>query len=301
MIEKPKFDYFYGAEAETYSFYRIPKILFTNQIFKSLSCEAKLLYGLMLDRMTLSIKNQWLDQENKVYIIFTVEDVIEQLGCARQKAVKLLAELDSEHGIGLIEKKRRGLGKPSIIYVKNFMLICQEKEEDSAEFPNSYYKKYGNHTSGSMKSKSFEVPESNFNKTNNNKTDYNDKNHRSSVRNDSTEYWRMMIRNNIEYEILCQTHERSSIDEIVELMVEVMCSRKNEIAVNGELVSIEAVKSRFMKINFDHIEYIFECMESTKNKIHNIRQYLLTVIYNAPVTMNHYYKAEVNFDKQYPL
>ena len=90
------FDYFRGMEAEQYSFYRIPKVLFTGDCFKNLSCEAKVLYGLMLDRMSLSLKNQWFDEEDRAYIIFTVEEIMELLGCGRQKAVKNIAELDSE-------------------------------------------------------------------------------------------------------------------------------------------------------------------------------------------------------------
>ncbi len=116
-----EFEYFNGMEAEQYSFYRIPKILFTEECFKQLSCEAKVLYGLLLDRMGLSDKNRWVDEQNRVYIIFTVENIVELLNCGRQKAIRCLAELDTEKEIGLIEKKRPGLGKPNVIYVKNFM------------------------------------------------------------------------------------------------------------------------------------------------------------------------------------
>lgn len=113
-----KFDYFRGMEAEQYTFYRIPKVLFTAECFRSLSCEAKVLYGLLLDRMGLSIKNRWFDEEDRVYIIFTVEELAELLNCGTQKVVRLLKELDVKSGIGLIEKKRLGLGKPNVIYVK---------------------------------------------------------------------------------------------------------------------------------------------------------------------------------------
>lgn len=116
-----KFGYFSEAEADQYNFYRVPKALFTEEYFRSLSCEAKILYGLMLDRMGLSIKNQWFDSQGRAYIIFTVADVMNILGCQSQKAVRLMKELDTSDGIGLIEKKRIGLGRPNIIYVKNFM------------------------------------------------------------------------------------------------------------------------------------------------------------------------------------
>ena len=102
-------------EAEQFSFYRIPRTLVKDKRFKGLSSDAKLLYGMMLDRMSLSIKNGWLDDRNRAYIIYTVENIMEDLGCAKGTCVKIMKELDSEKGIGLIERKRRGLGKPDII------------------------------------------------------------------------------------------------------------------------------------------------------------------------------------------
>ncbi len=166
-MQEIQFDYFRKMEAEQYSFYRVPKVLFTAECFKPLSCEAKILYGLMLDRMGLSIKNRWLDEKDRVYIIFTVENVMELLNCGRQKAVKSLAELDTEKGIGLIEKKRLGLGKPSVIYVKNFMVKeisdlepeRAEREEirECRENPMGL-QKCEKHTSGSMENELQEVP-----------------------------------------------------------------------------------------------------------------------------------------------
>lgn len=114
------FPYYYGREAEQYAFYRIPKLLISDERFRSVSTDAKLLYGLMLDRMSLSMKNGWMDNENRVYIYFPVEEIMEMLNCKSEKAIKLLAELDGKKGIGLIERVRQGQGKPSIIYVKNF-------------------------------------------------------------------------------------------------------------------------------------------------------------------------------------
>ena len=168
------------------------QVLFTAECFKSLSCEAKVLYGLMLDRMSLSIKNRWLDGEDRVYIIFTVEEIMELLGCGRQKAIKNIAELDSEKGIGLIEKKRLGLGKPNVIYVKNFMIKecpesgrgeiqpentgntqkCENQTSRSMksgfqEVSEPNFQKYENQTSGSMKSRLQEIPESDFKKCEN--------------------------------------------------------------------------------------------------------------------------------------
>ena len=123
-----EFDYYYGIEAEQFSFYRVPRLLIKDERFKGLSSDAKLLYGLMLDRMALSMKNGWLDDKNRAYVIYTIDNIREDLGCSKEKAIKVLAELDSNKGIGLVEKKRRGLGKPDIIYVKNFA-VPDEKEK----------------------------------------------------------------------------------------------------------------------------------------------------------------------------
>ena len=111
------FDYFYGQSGEMFSYFRVPKILFRDIKFKDLSTDTKTLYGILLDRMGLSVKNGWLDEQGRVYIIFPVQEVMDALGCADNKATKLFRELEK---FGLIERKRRGLGKPNLIYVKNF-------------------------------------------------------------------------------------------------------------------------------------------------------------------------------------
>ena len=83
----------------------------------------------MLDRMSLSVKNCWFDDDNRVYIIYTIDDILSDFGCARQKALKLLDEL--ENGISIIERKRQGLGRPNIIYVKNFIHNPKEKRYEN--------------------------------------------------------------------------------------------------------------------------------------------------------------------------
>ena len=120
-----QYEYFYGAQAEQFSFYRIPKALFTEPNFRELSTDAKVLYGILLDRMSLSLKNQWLDAQNKVYIIFTVEEIMDALNCANQKATRLMVELEKQ--AGLIERKRQGLGRPNLISVKNFAATINDK------------------------------------------------------------------------------------------------------------------------------------------------------------------------------
>ena len=118
-------DFFYGEQANLFSFYRLPKALFTSRRFEDVSVEAKVLYGFLLDRMGLSAKNGWKDEEGRVYIIFTVEAIMEHLKCSNKKAVGLLWELEEK--AGLIERRRQGLGRPSLIYVKNFIDAPEER------------------------------------------------------------------------------------------------------------------------------------------------------------------------------
>lgn len=172
MCEPLKFDYYYGIEAEQFSFYRVPRLLIKDERFKGLSSDAKLLYGLMLDRMALSMKNGWLDDENRAYIIYTIENIREDLGCSKEKAVKVLAELDAGKGIGLVEKIRRGLGKPDIIYVKNFVISDGGRKEPSntdvsTEVGKTDFKRSEKPTSRGQESRLQEVGKTDFSRSEN--------------------------------------------------------------------------------------------------------------------------------------
>ena len=335
-MHKIQFDYFRGMEAEQYSFYRVPKVLFTAECFQTLSCEAKVLYGLMLDRMSLSIKNRWFDGEDRVYIIFTVDEVAELMNCGTQKAVKLMKELDSEKGIGLIEKKRLGLGRPNVIYVKNFLLQdmkrATEKENSISEqqgkvsqfkngenhnseivkttiqeVPESSSKNNENHNSGMMKKATQELGKSQSNKTEKNDTERNKTDSIPSYLINQTDkdiqdgmdvMEEMSIyRQLIQDHIEYQCHNQKEVDDLVELMVEVMMMPDNSmIRIAGVDKPVSIVKNRFMKINYSHIEYVLLCMKKNTTKIKNIKTYLITALYNAPTTMNSFYQAEVNHD-----
>ena len=118
------FDYFYNRDTEKFSFYMLPKVLVTEDLYKNLSSDAKILYACLLERSSLSFKNDWIDEQGRVYIVFTVEEIMKMLNKSNKTAVKILNELDANtKGIGLIERKRQGLGKPNIIYVKDFMSV----------------------------------------------------------------------------------------------------------------------------------------------------------------------------------
>ncbi len=137
-----EFDYFYNRDGDRFSYYMLPKIIVTDERFKNLSSDAKILYSCLLERTSLSFRNKWLDEENRVYIIFTVEEIMEILGRSNKTAVKILNELDSTSGgIGLIERKKRGLGKPNIIYVKDFMSVFRcECKNYTSEVKNLHFR-----------------------------------------------------------------------------------------------------------------------------------------------------------------
>ena len=155
------YNYFYGQSGELFSYFRIPKALFQDCRFRQLSTDARTLYGILLDRMSLSVKNGWLDEQGRVYIIYTVREVQESLCCAEHKAVKLFRELE---GIDLIERKRRGLGRPSLIYVKDF----------SSGLPKAQVQNCPNSNSGAAESAILVQPKPQANKTDKNKTEWND-------------------------------------------------------------------------------------------------------------------------------
>ena len=161
-----QFDYFYGNEAEQFTFYRIPKILITSPHFKKISDSAKLLYGLMLDRMSLSIRNGWLDDDNRAYIFFTTNDVMEQMCCGTEKATKMLTELDSEKGIGLIERVKQGQGKPAIIYLKKFYeLEDTARSTKLSEIESQDFQESKNKTFGNRKTRLSEIEKQDFRKS----------------------------------------------------------------------------------------------------------------------------------------
>ena len=159
------FEYYYGHEAEQFTFYRIPKLLIKDKRFSGISSDAKMLYGLMLDRMQLSVKNGWIDEVNRVYIIYTVEQIMEDLCCCKEKAIKILSELNGQKGIGLIEKIRRGLGKPDIIYVKNFVIQDDEMDENDSDLHDLHSEEQKMPTLRSMESRLAEVSNSDFQKS----------------------------------------------------------------------------------------------------------------------------------------
>lgn len=287
------FDYFYGAQAEQFSFYRVPKVLFTREQFKQLSAEAKILYGIMLDKLDLSVKNKWGDEKGRVYIIYTIEQIMEDMNCADQKATKLLDELEKK--CGLIERKRQGLGKPNLIFVKNF--ITGVEGPMMAQIQNRE-----NHDSEAVNITTADYPKSRGINTNHNNTENNDINPiRLGFDEDGmcerNEYERY-FRESLSIDVLLRENlgEEETILGILDLMVDVCCSKRSVIRIAGDDKPLAVVKSRFMKLNAEHIRYVLKCLSENTTRVRNIRQYLLTALYNAPATIRPFYQAWVNND-----
>ena len=213
-----KYPYFRGLEADRYSFYRVPKALIKVDLFEKMSGDAKLLYAVLLDRMNLSLKNGWQDENGNAYIICTIDEIMDSIRCARQKAVKLLDEL--EHEYQLIERRRQGLGKPNLLYVKDLYAGLSE----------SNYWKYENQTSGGLKSELPGVWKSNGSKTDINNTDSSEtdliysaqsgENISGEMRED--ERYRFYFQDKLEIPILEKNfpHDREILMEILELLVD---------------------------------------------------------------------------------
>ena len=311
-----QFEYFYGDEAEQFTFYRIPKILVTSPTFKRVSDSAKLLYGLMLDRMGLSIRNGWVDDENRAYIFFTTNDVMEQMCCGTEKATKLLAELDAEKGIGLIERKKQGQGKPAIIYLKKFYISenndrdLRLSETEIPDFRKSKVKTFENRNPrlSEVESTDFRESKPNNNKYNNtykNNTESNlipsmaQESEDDTIRCDEMEQYYILaetVKQNIDYDVLLQSYpnEGQLVQGIYELIVETVAYIGKKLVVASNELPAELVKNRLMKLNFMHIQYVISSMKKNTTEIKNIKKYLLAALYNAPATMQGYYQAEVN-------
>ncbi len=401
-------DYFYGAQAEQFSFYRLPKLLITDKRFSGISSDAKILYGVMLERMSLSMKNGWFDEKNRVYIIFTLEDVMETFACSERKAGRLMNELDSRTGAGLVEKRRQGLGKPNIIYLKNFVSVqgaadtarqaepemeeqrfqetqivqlqtcqnwqlCQGKaaEENAGNEGNTArtgQKQLSDcskerrcegvspESSGGAYSQTRQIwqvwtgtekPDSGLKEVDTgsrepdqeeasevkaqtrqiwriktcqnvqlktcqnglpNKTDYNkpdesktDSIYPSIYPSDSltmSEYAEL-IRDHIEYDILKQEYgsmRTACLDELVELMAETLCLEKGPVRIGKKTYPNKILRDRLLRLNASHMRYVMDSLHKNTASIQNMKAYLLTVLLNAPLTMDNAYGLQANHD-----
>ena len=312
MAEVILSDYFYGAESEEFIYFKIPRLLITDQKFKHISTDAKLLYGMLLDRMGLSAKNSWYDDYGRVYIYYTVDEICGDMCCGRDKAMKLLAELDSKKGIGLLERVKQGQGRPTKLYVKRFTTRTAPPEQvpppldhftPCSEVEKNHPKTSEKSTSRSREKPPQEVEKIDPNHTKGNQTDLNHpdpsilppKPPGGAMGMDRYEL-REEVKANIDFEGLQRAHPYDDVKSLLELVVDVLGSTAPTLRIAGENLPADTVKQRFRRLDSTHIEYVMEAMGQTTTKINNIRAYLLTALYNAPVTMGPYYSAAVRHD-----
>ena len=359
-----KFDYYYGSQADQFSFIRIPKAMLTEKTFSSLSLQSKMLYGILLDRMSLSMKNGWFDSENKVYIIYQIAEIQEDLGFSKKKAIEYLSELET---FGLVEKKRRGLGLPSILYVKSFLVNkdCTNEVSDVQEISRSPKKRtsgrlkivetkpdevetavamqkkqietsVSNHRSaetGTSRGVDFDTSRSddigtskgadltpqevqhlapliNNTKENDLKESNTKSNHIISAHSQTGEMrkecdminemdiYEEIIKENICFDdlLVAYPYERETIEGIKQLILETVLNKNETMIIASNTYPVALVKSKFLKLNYSHIEYVMDCFKNNTSKVKNIKKYLL---FNAPSTMDSYYRAEVNHDMPY--
>ncbi|MCR5303281.1 MAG: replication initiator protein A [Lachnospiraceae bacterium] len=340
-------DYYYGKESEQFTFYRLPKALITDSRFKDVTNNAKLLYGLMLDRMSLSRKRGWLDEENRVYIKYAIKSIAEDLNIAKNTGASLLKELQD---VGLIDMIQQN-GKANIIYVKNF--ISEIKEESKPIVPNDSQTvakmepvenkdqlniltgaktepventnqsilSAGNpyepdRFSGQIKvsmgtiSNTEPVPAQKLSPNNilvnNNTSDNNHINLSSEMSysgkmdkmDESTAYMNI-IKENIDYDIMMSDKswmDRGMYEDLYNIICDVVCVPRDTIRIGGEEYPYQLVKSKYLKLNSSHLQYVIGCLRNNTTKVNNIKAYLITALYNAPNTMDSYYNAEVNHD-----
>ncbi|MCQ2081816.1 MAG: replication initiator protein A [Lachnospiraceae bacterium] len=311
MDAKPEFKYFYGTESDSYTFYRIPKVLIIDERFKSLSNDAKILYGLMLDRMSLSVRNGWFDKENRVYIYYSMEEVMEDLNCSKNKALKSFSELDTPTGIGLIERVKQGQGKPSMIYVKNFLLdgmTCsevQKREVKTSLKGNSRVTNFGSQESQEMNPNNTNINNTELNNTDSNLilsvTSQKDTTiHPSLMGSDEIDVnaYARIVRRNLEIDLLIQNSpfEEETFEGIYELVLETVISRGDSMVIGSNRYPMSLVRSKFLKLNSSHVEYVMDSLKANTTKVRNIKKYMLATLFNAPTTISSYYQAEVNHD-----
>lgn len=282
-------DYLQKEKTEKYSFFPVPKMMVMDKEFIKISAEAKLLFGLMLDRLSLSRKNGWLDENGNVFIYFTIEDVRYFLRCSATKAVSVLKELTT---VNLIDCRRVGLGKPNMIYIKDFTRF-QKTEFKNSENQDSEVSK--------IRTQDYQKTETNNKKNNNTENSKTDP-ILSGEDTDNNVYDRKLyyklICENLEADIMLKQYpyDIENIESIINLILDTVCSKRKTIRIAGDDKPQSVVKSQLLKLNSMHLEYVLECMKENTSKVKNIKQYILAALYNAPNTISGYYQSKVNYD-----
>lgn len=286
--------FYYGEEQKDNKFLKLPKVVMNN---RELSNNAKLLYAVLLDRNSLSLKNEWKDKENKIYIYFPIEEIMEVLSCSKSTAIKALNELKTSD---LVEQVKRGLGKVARLYVKKAEVDTKVVEFKS-ERPEKKQKKYKiffcrfgskkwtlRGTKNTPQEVEKVVP---HNKTKESKTD---RDYNLSIYPERGEgkikTYEKILKENIEYGVLKERFGEE-VDGYVSIMLDVMMSNRKSIAG----VNIQLLKSQFMKLTMEHVQYVIWSMQKTKTQIKDIYSYIVKTLYQAPMTYSQYYTALFNY------
>lgn len=268
-------------------FYILPKILFEDEKLSSLSIEAKVLFSLLRDRADLSEKNGWIDESGRVYIYFTIDEAMELLGVGSSKCVRIFKELERTE---LIKRKRQGLGKPVIIYVSDLL----KQEVLTCHFSKS----------GVVKNESPDLSKEKSNNTYINNTDFSDtesifpSDGEGDVIDEHTkrELLKESLKSQINSDVLALKYDEKRLEAIIGIMADAMLSKKRSLMISGDSVPQKAVKKRLLSLDETHIEYVLDCLEENKTDVKNIKSYILTALYNAPLTIDMHYMMRARRD-----
>lgn len=283
------FDYFTQEDLESFNFFKVPKALFTKEIFKSLSVEEKILYSALLDRISLSQKNSWIDKEEKVYIIYTNSEIEEYFGFSKGSTVKYMKNLEK---IGLIEKRVRGLGLPNLIYVKNFVKILAEKENEFKEKIESSENNFKNltdnqslnsrnseHEIQNFKNYTPEVQEVSTTKTDISKTNYINIYNKKSINKNLDDTNRLIDRFNLEISFYEDPYKKA-YEEMLKIIRNTL-STKSDIVVSGISVPFSKYFEKFKLLEKAHFEYALTCYFRNIDRIVNFQSYILSLLYSS--------------------
>lgn len=296
-MEKLNLPYLKAASARAFSFYQIPKVLVDNIAFSSLDGWALILYGIMLNRASLSAENskEFTDENGNLYIIYTVEEAMQQCKKGNKFIIKTLNQLEDT---GLIERKRRGLGKPSITYVKDFSVVELEHfkkcQKDTSRDVNRTLQKVSNkHTSNN------DLNNNDFNNILYNPILSSQSYHYDSTETNLVDYdeIRKDMKEQIDYKLLkTDMPYENMVDDILEIMVEVIASQKEYYKISGESIPVYEFQKRIRKIGKEDIELLIERFNQQRNSIKNMKAYLLKSLYDLPTTTNAYWANRARAD-----
>ena len=299
------FKYFKETDSLEYEFIKTPKAILHNKKYSSISPAAKLLYLAMLERQSLSLKNNLKDKEGNVYIIFTHEDAREVIGCGVNKAVKAFSELDTVSGAGLIKRKRQGLCRPDLIYLNSEILNESEPNVDKELIKPKKEKNrnFENESSDDIENKTQELSKTQTNNIKKKNIKINNINHSYpsfDAEADANERYNQkeFIKLNIDYDILVKDYSKDIIDEIVCVITDAVCSRKEYFIIGGERIPSEIVRKKLLSLDQSHIEYVCNSLGKTSTDVKNINSYIITCLYRAADNISIHYKLMVNHSQR---